>query len=610
MIIKEYNNIHSKTECFSAAEASQISEQLLNLLSDYIYTVRIDNNKVIETVHGKGCLSVTGYSSDDFKADPELWFEMVHTEDQDLVTEQATKARKGIDVAPLEHRIIHKSGSVKWIRNTIVLLRDANGNVYAYNGLIHDITAQKHTELSMRRSEARYRSLTEDVLESTRVGISILDAEFNYVWINHAFTQFFGLDRGQVIGKNAKYLVEKIIKDRIAHPYEFTRFVINSFRENTASERFMAHILPCENLEERYIEYWNSPIQHGLYKNGRIEQFSDVTELKIILDDLMESERRQKQLLQHLTDYTFTVKNRNNKPVFTHHSQGALTVTGYEPEDFILNPDLWFEIIDDEDKAAVRQHLEGALQGKKTPPLEHRIVRKDSDIRWVKTTIIPDQDESRHVRSADGLVNDITALKQAEHRDKIRQRQLIQADKLATLGILVSGVAHEINNPNNFISLNARMIYKVWHSLQPVLDEYQSEHGDFLIANMSYSSAKDKILDLLSGITKGSERIAKIVKSLKDYARQDKGKMNEKVNVNKALDEAIIIVNNLIKKSAQSFRVEYDENLPPVLGNFQKLEQVFINLISNACDSLKHEPKELFIQSFTDWDHKTIQSTP
>ncbi|MDZ7725405.1 MAG: ATP-binding protein [candidate division KSB1 bacterium] len=448
--------------------------------------------------------------------------------------------------------------------------------------------------------------MTEDVLESTRVAISILDAESRYIWINRAFTQFFNISRNAVIGKSHHSISEQIFRDRVAHPYEFFQFSRNSFQQQSPSERFMVHILPEDDLEERYVEYWTSPIKHGLYKGGRIEQFTDVTELKIILDDLMESERRQKQLLHHLTDYTFTVKLRDDKPVFTHHSQGCLSVTGYEPEDFILNPDLWFKIIHKEDENTVQQHLQQILGGDKTQEFEHRILRKDGDTRWVKTTIVPDHDESARFQSADGLVSDITALKEAEHRDTIRQRQLIQADKLATLGILVSGVAHEINNPNNFISLNASMIGKVWRSLQPILEEYQTEHGDFLIANMSYESAKDKIIDLLNGITKGSERIAKIVKSLKDYARQDKDTLNEVVDINKALDEAIVIVNNMIKKSTQSFRVEYNNNNPRVRGNFQKLEQVFINLISNACDSLKHTPKELFIQSSIDTDQHNI----
>ncbi|MDZ7725404.1 MAG: PAS domain-containing protein [candidate division KSB1 bacterium] len=70
---------------------------------------------MIDTVHGKGCLAVTGYAHTEYDKEPELWFRMVHRDDREAVTEQATKARKGIDVPPLEHRIIHKNGEVKWI---------------------------------------------------------------------------------------------------------------------------------------------------------------------------------------------------------------------------------------------------------------------------------------------------------------------------------------------------------------------------------------------------------------------------------------------------------------------------------------------------------------
>lgn len=135
----------------------------------------------------------------------------------------------------------------------------------------------------------------------------------------------------------------------------------------------------------------------------------------------------------------------------------------------------------------------------------------------------------------------------------LRNKQLRQADKMASLGILVSGIAHEINNPNNFILLNTQLFLKIWKDVIPILDEYYNNNGDFVIAGMLYGKAKDKLLQSLDGILQGSERIKLITRSLTEYSKADSGKLNENVDINKVVEMAILITNNLIKKINKKF---------------------------------------------------------
>ena len=102
---------------------------------------------------------------------------------------------------------------------------------------------------------------------------------------------------------------------------------------------------------------------------------------------------------------------------------------------------------------------------------EYRIKHRDGYLvyRYEKSVIIYGSDQ--HEESILSIIRDVTKYKQAEEQARLHQEQLIQADKMVSLGTLVSGVAHEINNPNNFVMLNIPMLQNAWDSIIPILDE-------------------------------------------------------------------------------------------------------------------------------------------
>jgi len=214
--------------------------------------------------------------------------------------------------------------------------------------------------------------------------------------------------------------------------------------------------------------------------------------------------------------------------------------------------------------------------------------------------------ETEILKAFEQLEKEIAERKRSEELARLQQQQLMQADKMATLGVLASGVAHEINNPNNFILLNAKIFSRVWNDVMPILEEYYEEHGDFALAGMLYTQAHEKIGQLISGMSEGSQRIAKIVQGLKDFARQDTGDLNQSVDINAVVEAAILIVGNLIKKSTDCCSCEYGSNLPHIRGNAQQLEQVIINLITNACQALGDPKKGLFISTFFDSNSDSV----
>jgi PAS domain S-box-containing protein len=181
---------------------------------------------------------------------------------------------------------------------------------------------------------------------------------------------------------------------------------------------------------------------------------------------------------------------------------------------------------------------------------------------------------------------DVTERRKAEELARQQEQKLIQADKMATLGVLVSGVAHEINNPNNFIILNSDNLADIWKDIKPILQKYREQHGDFMLAGLHFDEIQEEVQPLISGISKGANRIRNIVQNLKDFARHEPGDMNQMVPINAVVDAATQILGSLIKKSTDRFSFINGEGIPSVKGAFQKIEQVVINLISNACQVL------------------------
>jgi len=146
------------------------------------------------------------------------------------------------------------------------------------------------SEKSLRESEEKYRTLIDDVLNTSAAGIFILSKDFKVIWINNSIEKFFGLKRDNVIGQDNKQLIQSKVKNIFEDPETFRKKVFAAYDNNTYIENFDCHVLPDGDRKERWIEHWSQPIQTGLYKGGRIEHYSDITEHKLAEDKVKENE--------------------------------------------------------------------------------------------------------------------------------------------------------------------------------------------------------------------------------------------------------------------------------------------------------------------------------
>jgi PAS domain S-box-containing protein len=145
---------------------------------------------------------------------------------------------------------------------------------------IRDITARVEKDAALRESEERYRSLLNDVLDSSSVAVCILDDKFQVVWVNRAFESYFDLPRREVVGFDARRIVDERLRYIFEEPKEFHDKIFAAYDNNTYVEHFECHVLPENGRKELWLEHWSQPITSGLYSGGRIEHYTDVTERK------------------------------------------------------------------------------------------------------------------------------------------------------------------------------------------------------------------------------------------------------------------------------------------------------------------------------------------
>lgn len=167
------------------------------------------------------------------------------------------------------------------------------------------------------------------------------------------------------------------------------------------------------------------------------------------------------------------------------------------------------------------------------------------------------------------------------------QQQLIQADKMASLGILVSGVAHEINNPSSLLLLNLPVLRDAYADAEPILEAHYRTHGDFPFGGLPYSRMREELPCMIDDMQEGTRRIKRIVGDLKDFARQGGDEQGESIDLNAVVGTAIRLVDSSIRKATRRFATHYAEDLPAIEGNAQRIEQVVINLVLNACQALQ-----------------------
>ncbi|MGC8494582.1 MAG: PAS domain S-box protein [Syntrophobacteraceae bacterium] len=427
----------------------------------------------------------------------------------------------------------------------------------------------------LARAEEKYRSIFENAIE----GIFQSTPEGRFISVNPSMAEIMGYDSPQDLLSS----VTDIGKQCYVSPQEREE-LFGILNKNDRVLEFEAHMyhksgrVISASISARTVRDATGGV---LYWEGSLV---DISVRKKAIEALRETKEQLSMLLESLPIVPFTCEAGGDFRI-TYVSNAIEEMTGYTSEQFTSEPCFWSERIFEEDRRRILSKLPHLIEEGRIH-YEYRFRTAAGHYRYF--------DDIRHVvRSPDGHIShvagtwrDITEDKRLRKEAEYRLQEVVMADKLASLGHVAAGVAHEINNPNSFITYNIPLLEETWGLFEPLLAEFAEQNPEWSYRGLSVGELCRDMHEIIESIKTGSDRINRIVTNLKDFVRMDEGLPPTEVNVNEVIEKTFEIVGTQVRKSVAGIEMRLAADLPTIRGSFQKLEQVVANLVVNALQAI------------------------
>ncbi|MBF2016199.1 MAG: PAS domain S-box protein [Rivularia sp. T60_A2020_040] len=513
----------------------------------------------------------------------------------------------GIPEANIIETQLQADGNLFWLDTTKIPLRDNQGNVVGILGIYENITERKQLEESLKilEREQFIRSIYDGMEHNIFVIDINPDGELICVGINSFGLRMIGLSNDEVVGKS---LEELFGIEAAAGIHLKCQQCIESSTAITYEESLILQ------GKEIWLLTTLNPIKDNQGKIYRlIGTTFNITERKQAEEKLKASQH----FIQRVADsspnilYIYDIEEQRN----IYANQEVALILGYSIEEVgTWGNQIMPKIIHPEDlgKIMSQQQLVIAAADGDILELEYRIKDYNGDYHWLfdrQTVFCRKIDGS--VKQFLGVATDITNRKLAEIEAQQKaielektlqklqqtQAQLIQTEKMSSLGQMVAGIAHEINNPVNFIHANLSFIDEYSQDLLKTLELYQQHYPNPVkqvqeeIKNIELDFIKEDLTKVIKSMEEGTRRIRAIVLSLRNFSRLDEAEF-KKVDIHQGIESTLMILQNRLKPKPDFPGVEVIKeygNLPLIECYPSQLNQVFMNILANAIDALEEE---------------------
>ncbi len=535
--------------------------------------------------------SLLGFPPGSFGSTYEAYLKCIHPEECDRVTEaiaQIVEASRTEDLAgrlfSLEHRLLCPDGTVRWVAVTGTLFCDQTHTPTRVTGTVMDITGRKQVETALWKQatgERLLRNMNQRIRQSLNLE-EVLKTAVSQVrqFLNTDRVTIYRFDsdgRGVGVVESVGTGWTKSLGTQIHSRY---------FGENHLPLYQQGEVQAIENIDTANLSQCQIDwlVKFQVKANLVVPIVQNKTEVKGLF----------------LNPHTSTSPPPPSTPqssVLSPHSSSNPQSSALSPQSS-SNPQLWGLLVA-QNCTETRQWQASEIELLKQLSVLLAIAIQQSTLfEQLEAELVErKQAEEALQKSEAQLRKKTTKLKQALHRLRKTQTQLIQSEKMSSLGQLVAGVAHEINNPVSFIYGNLTPALQYAQDLLHLLNLYQQHYPQPAAEIQTEAEAMDweflveDFPRLLDSMQMGAERIRQIVLSLRNFSRHDESQ-KKPVDLHEGIDSTLLILQHRLKPQGGKPGIliikEYGD-LPKVECYAGQINQVFMNLLSNAIDALDQE---------------------